>query len=139
ADGRLAVIDYKSGGGRIDPKPDWMRARPVGLQLPFYASVLAQEEVGVAALVLARLHARDVQVKGLADADYGFEGLAALSDWPAFEQYTWEQLMQEWRRVICQMADEYVAGNARNQTLHPDDIKYCDVLPFLRLNEEYAP
>src|SRR5690606_14770929 len=68
-DGRLAVIDYKSGGGRIDPTPDWMRERPVGLQLPFYASVLAQDDVRVAALVLARLHARDVQVKGLADAD----------------------------------------------------------------------
>lgn len=136
-DGRLAVIDYKSGGGRIDPRPDWMRERPVGLQLPFYASVLAQEDARVAALVLARLHARDVQVKGLADGDYGFDGLAALADWPAFADYTWEQLMNEWRRVICQMADEYVAGVARNQSLRPDDIQYCDVLPFLRLNEEY--
>src|SRR3546814_2928165 len=43
-DGRLALIDYKSGNGNIDPKPDWMRARPVGLQLPFYAAVLRSEE-----------------------------------------------------------------------------------------------
>ncbi len=136
-DGRLAVIDYKSGGGRIDPKPDWMRERPVGLQLPFYASVLAQKDARVAALVLARLHAREVEVKGLADADYGFDGLSALADWPAFAEYTWDQLMHAWRQVICQMADEYVAGVARNQSLRPDDIQYCDVLPFLRLNEEY--
>ncbi|NYT60088.1 PD-(D/E)XK nuclease family protein [Alcaligenaceae bacterium] len=137
ADGRLAVIDYKSGGGRIDPKPDWMRERPVGLQLPFYASVLAQDDARVAALVLARLHAREVQVKGLADADYGFDGLAALADWPAFAGYSWDELMGEWRRIICLMADEYAAGVARNHSLRPDDIQYCDVLPFLRLNEEY--
>ena len=136
-DGRLAIIDYKSGGGRLDPKTDWMRERPVGLQLPFYASVLAGEEARVAALVLARLHAREVEVKGLADADYGFEGLSSLADWPLFAGYTWDQLMNEWRRVICQMADEYAAGVARNDSLRPDDILYCDVLPFLRLNEEY--
>src|SRR3546814_18531984 len=46
-DGRLALIDYKSGNGNIDPKPDWMRARPVGLQLPFYAAVLADEHAEV--------------------------------------------------------------------------------------------
>ncbi len=137
ADGRLAVIDYKSGGGRLDPKSDWMRERPVGLQLPFYASVLAQDDARVAALVLARLHAREVQVKGLADADYGFEGLAGLSDWPAFAAYSWDQLMQQWRDVICLMADEYAAGVARNHSLRKDDIQYCDVLPLLRLNEEY--
>lgn len=137
-DGRLAVIDYKSGGGRLDPKPDWMRERPIGLQLPFYASVLASEDERVAALVLARLHAREVQVKGLADADYGFDGLAALSDWSMFAACSWDQLMGEWRRIICQMADEYAAGVARNQNLRPDDIQYCDVLPFLRLNEEYS-
>ncbi|AEC18628.1 hypothetical protein PT7_0088 [Pusillimonas sp. T7-7] len=137
-DGRLAVIDYKSGGGRLDPRPDWMRERPVGLQLPFYASVLAGEDARVAALVLARLHAREVQVKGLADADYGFDGLSALADWPMFADCTWEQLMGEWRRIICQMADEYAAGVARNHSLRPDDIQYCDVLPFLRLNEEYT-
>ncbi|NYT86332.1 PD-(D/E)XK nuclease family protein [Pollutimonas harenae] len=137
-DGRLAVIDYKSGGGRLDPKPDWMRERPVGLQLPFYASVLAAEDARVAALVLARLHAREVEVKGLADADYGFDGLSTLTDWSMFAGSTWEQLMSEWRRIICQMADEYAAGVARNHSLRPDDIQYCDVLPFLRLNEEYT-
>jgi hypothetical protein len=52
-DERLAVIDYKSGSGNIDPRSNWMRNRPVGLQLPFYAAVLAQEGPGVAALGLA--------------------------------------------------------------------------------------
>lgn len=136
ADGRLAVIDYKSGNGNIDPKSSWMRDRPVGLQLPFYAAVLAQEDARVAALVLVKLHAKKIEIKGLADAGYGLEGLAALQDWPEFAGYSWEQLMSQWRAVIEQLAQEYAAGVARNQVLSPDDLQYCDVLPFLRLTEE---
>lgn len=136
-DGRLAVIDYKAGDSDLDPRSDWMRLRPVGLQLPFYAAVLAGEDQTVAALVLARLHARETKVKGLVDGDYGLDGLSALQDWPAFADYTWSGLMAEWRRTIESLAEEYAAGIARNETLRPDDIKYCDVLPFLRLTEEY--
>src|SRR5690606_37185060 len=104
-DGCLAIIDYKSGGGRLDPRSDWMRERPVGLQLPFYASVLAAEHTRVTALILARLHSREVEGKGLAETDYGFEGLSALADWRRFEGYSWDQLMQAWRQVICRMSD----------------------------------
>jgi probable DNA repair protein len=136
-DGRLAVIDYKSGGGTIDPKSDWMRARPVSLQLPFYASVLAEHSSQVGALVLARLHAREVQVRGLEDGDYGFEGAAALDDWPAFKGRAWEEVMGQWRQTIEQLAQEYVDGVARNTYVRQDDLRYCDVRPFLRLTEEY--
>lgn len=136
-DGRLAVIDYKAGDSNIDPRSDWMRQRPVGLQLPFYASVLAGEDHAVAALVMVGLHAKAVNVKGLVDGDYGLEGLSAVNEWPAFADHSWDTLMAEWRRTIESLAQEYVAGVARNESLRPDDIKYCDVLPFLRLNEEY--
>ncbi len=136
-DGRLAVIDYKAGDASIDPKSDWMRPRPVGLQLPFYAAVLAGEDQPVAALVLARLHAREVKLKGLVDGDYGLDGLSAVREWPAFSDYTWDGLMAEWRRTIEGLANEYADGIARNQSLRADDMKYCDVLPFLRLTEEY--
>src|SRR3546814_4590265 len=89
-------------------------------------------------MVLARLYASEVRVKGLADADFGFDGLSAVADCPMFSDCTWEQLMGEWRRSICQIADEYAAGVARNHSLRPNDIQYCEVLPFLRLNEEYT-
>lgn len=136
ADGRVAVIDYKTGSGTIDPKSDWMRERPVGLQLPFYAAVLAEESSSVAALVLARLHARGVETKGLSDGDCGFSGAAALGDWPDFQHLTWEGLMAQWKDMIEKLADEYAQGVATNSSLRPDDLKYCDVLPFLRLNQE---
>jgi probable DNA repair protein len=136
-DGRLAVIDYKSGNGNIDPRSNWMRSRPVGLQLPFYAAVLAGERPGVGALILAKLHARNIEVKGLADEDVGLPGLASLAHWPAFVDYSWDRLMAEWRSTIEDLAREYASGVARNQSLRPDDIQYCDVSPFLRLTEDY--
>src|SRR5690606_222052 len=113
-DGRLAVIDYKSGSGNIDPKANWMRPRPVALQLPFYAAIVAQGEADVAALILARLHARNIEIKGLCDGDYGLDGVAALQDWPEFAGYQWPQLIAQWRTVIEQLAEEYCSGYARN-------------------------
>ncbi|NYT69129.1 PD-(D/E)XK nuclease family protein [Pusillimonas noertemannii] len=135
-DGRLAVIDYKTGGGKADPKSDWMRERPVGLQLPFYAAVLAEDQASVAALLLARLHARGIEVRGLADGDCGFAGPATLGEWADFQHLSWDALMSQWRMVIQRLADEYAQGIAANSVLRADDLAYCDVLPFLRLNEE---
>lgn len=135
-DGSLAVIDYKTGGGSIDPRPDWMRERPVGLQLPFYAAMLTDDSEQVGALLLARLHARGLEVKGLSDGDCGFSGPAVLSDWPDFQHLSWEGLMSRWRATIRQLADEYVQGVAVNSSLRIDDLSYCDALPFLRLNQE---
>ncbi|MDX3895951.1 PD-(D/E)XK nuclease family protein [Pusillimonas sp.] len=135
-DGRLAVIDYKTGGGKVDPKSDWMRERPVGLQLPFYAAVLAEGSASVSALLLARLHARGIEIRGLADGDCGFAGPAALSEWADFQHLSWDGLMAQWRTVIERLADEYAQGLATNIILRADDLAYCEVLPFLRLNEE---
>src|SRR5690606_13801900 len=118
-----------------DLRSDWMRDRPIGLQLPFYASVLAQDSNAVAALVLARLHAKGPESKGLADADCGLPGLVSQRQWPAFAEMSWEELMARWRHTIHQLAQEYIDGNATNQSLRADDIEYCDIQPFLRLNE----
>lgn len=136
ADGRVAIIDYKSGLGRLDPKGDWMRERPVGLQLPFYAAVLAERTGQVAALALARLHARKVEASGLADEGCGLPGLASPGDWPLYADRSWEQIMEGWRRAIEGLAGEYVAGRAVNDIRNPADLEYCDARPFLRLNED---
>ncbi|TAL81271.1 MAG: hypothetical protein EPN62_19220 [Candidimonas sp.] len=136
SDARLAIIDYKSGSGRIDPKASWMRRRPVDVQLPLYAAVLAGSDATVAALMLARLHAKQVEVKGLADGDYGFKGLDSPGDWPDFSAYSWAQVLEQWRDAIELLAQEYAAGVASNRIVQPADMDYCDVLPFLRLDEE---
>ena len=136
ADGRLMVIDYKTGSRLPNPASDWTRTRPVGLQLPFYASVLGtQADSPVSGLMLAQIHARNALVAGVADGDVGVEGVADYSEWPAFEGLGWEGVLARWKAAVEALADDYAAGVADNMALRHDDLKYCDALPFLRLEE----
>lgn len=133
ADGQLAIIDYKTGNGKPQPKADWLRERPIELQLPFYAAVTEADSASdrVGALVLARLHARECVVKGVAETDlYELPGLEMLPEWSS--------LLASWRAAINGLADEFIAGDARNVYATLKDLTYCDVMPFLRLNESIA-
>ncbi len=136
ASGERVIIDYKTGAGRLDPHADWVRQPPLNLQLPFYAAVLGGAAHDVQALALVRLHAREVSVSGLADADTGLEGLAGMANWKELEGMDWPTLMARWRRDIEGLAAAYASGWAANVTRHSVDLDYCDVLPFLRLHEE---
>lgn len=163
ADGRSLIVDYKTGMAPLRPQSDWSRARPVNLQLPFYAAVLADGEVvtaddvdagdvspahrapdDVAGLILAQIHARRIAVQGLADTDLGIEGVTTPAETEAFAGMTWAAILARWRDAIHALADEYAAGHAPNIVLRPDDLLYCDALPFLRLalddddHEEHA-
>jgi len=137
ADGRAVIVDYKTGSGRLKPESDWARPRPINLQLPFYASVLAADAPGleIAGLVLAQVHAREVAARGLADADLGLAGILSPQDVPAFQGAAWSAVLANWRTAIESLAAEYAAGVAANVAHAYDDLKYCDALPFLRLEE----
>ena len=130
-DGRLVLIDYKSGE-LTDPRADWLRPRPVNLQLPLYAVTSEAAGAEVAALALVRLHAAGVETKGV--ADNGLAGLPAPTDWTDGE-WGWPRLLDHWREALDVLAREYKAGVARNDFERQADLQYCDVLPFLRLNE----
>lgn len=135
ADGRNVIVDYKTGVAAAKPEPDWSRSRPVNVQLPFYASVLADAAGGeVAGLVLAQIHARQVAAQGLADEDLGMPGITLAADSKYFDGLSWPEIRQRWRSAIESLADEYVAGYAANVAYRRDDLKYCDALPFLRLH-----
>lgn len=137
ADGRLAVIDYKSGASAVDPRRNWMRERPIDLQLPFYAAVLNDSEPGVAALILAQLHARRTDTTGVSDGDCGLSGVAHFTSWGAFEGMSWDQVLKRWQQSIQALAEEFAQGYAANCSFDKNDLQYCDVVPFLRLTEEY--
>ncbi len=141
--GALVILDYKSGT-QLDIK-GWMRQRPVSLQLPFYAAVLADvQENGpatIGALVLARLNAREVGALGVGGEPIGLPGVQDLGSDPEpsrsrkpqpFTQMGWDDWLAHWQQSIARLADEFIAGRADNIALHPADLQYCDVLPFLR-------
>ena len=136
ADGRLAIMDYKTGAGAPDPRQSWIRERPVDLQLPFYAAVLNDDETGVAALIQAYLHSRKTDTAGISDGDCGLSGVAHFTSWDAFQGMSWSQVLRRWQHTIEIMANEFAQGYAGNVTVDKTDIMYCDVMPFLRLTEE---
>ncbi|MBC7202149.1 MAG: PD-(D/E)XK nuclease family protein [Pusillimonas sp.] len=143
-DGRWLVIDYKSGNGPVDPRSSWTRARPIDLQLPLYASVLQQEqtqsqEQTIAALVLAKLHARGNETRGLTDVEC-FPGVASVEKWvwSGTGEKTWDQVMADWRQAVSMLADEFIGGVAHNRVWSEQDLQYCDVKPFLRRFEGRA-
>jgi len=129
----ILIIDYKTGMGALRPQRDWLRTPPVNLQLPLYAALL--EEQDVAALVLLRLHARNVQALGLSGSDVGVSGITTLAACKSADT-DWRGLLLGWRQTLEALADDYAHGRAANITRQPDDLQYCDVLPFLRLNEQ---
>lgn len=137
-DGRAVIIDYKTGANAARPESDWARARPVNLQLPFYASVLAGDAPAtrVAGLLLAQIHARQVSAQGLAEEDLGIAGVTEAADSKAFGGRAWPDIVEHWRRAIEMLADEYATGHAANLSWRRDDLKYCDAGPFLRLDLE---
>jgi len=134
ADGGLAVIDYKTGAGSIMVRNDWMRDRPVNVQLPFYAAMLPHAQQQVVALMLVRLHARSIELRGLA-RNPAMKGVEVPAQWPLFAHMSWDEVMQHWHSAIHTVAREVADGMAANIVRRVADLQYCDVLPFLRLNE----
>lgn len=101
-DGRLAVIDYKSGRARsFDP----YEARPQQPQLPAYAAVLGER---VAAVLAVYLDGEAVQLKGLADRPDRLRGLSAAPK----DESQWRALQRRWSELIQSLAQEFVDGYA---------------------------
>lgn len=136
ADGRAVILDYKTGSGQARPESDWARARPINLQLPFYAAVLAGDapDTHVVGLLLGQIHARNVGAQGLAEEDLGMEGVHLAADSEAFAGRNWAEILAGWRAAIENLANEYARGHAPNVAWGRDDLKYCDAMPFLRLD-----
>ena len=131
AGGEQLLLDYKTGIGELRPDKDWLRPRPVNLQLPFYAAALHDEGRAVSGLAFVRLHARQVGLSGLAAPGMDIEGLTELET-----AQQWTAQIAQWKQAVEGLADEFLQGQAANQIWNRNDLLYCDVLPFLRLFQE---
>ena len=132
ADGRLAVIDYKTGGDAEIRA--WLEERPKLPQLPLYATALGADRVG--AVAFARVRTGDTGFAGLAEEAGAFPGLKApgTRGWPK-GLGTWQETLGEWRRRLVALAEEHAAGDAR---LAPDPrraCEYCHLEAVCRIGE----
>lgn len=147
-DERQIVIDYKSGAKLPDVLKDWRQRRLVSLQLPSYAALMMGDPVasdlqehgacasdGLAGFILVQLHSSRVAAIGLIDEDIGLPGPVGLVD-AKFTDTSWDETMQRLQKGMVALADEFLQGVATNQSYNKNDLKYCDVMPILRVYAE---
>lgn len=137
------IIDYKTGSTLPKVLNDWKTPRPLNLQVPAYAMMLAQTDATgvqslakVSGLVLAQLHSKETVVAGLIEHDcLGLKGAKTLAE-AKFKDASWQALLLRLQTTIETLAAEFVAGHALNQAWNKTDLEHCDVLPLLRLYKE---
>jgi len=138
-DGRLVVIDYKSG--RKVSVDSWSAQRISEPQLPIYAA-LAFPDRDVAVVALARVTRDDPVFLGVAAGDGLLPGVKALDQqrkhYAEGEFPDWQTLRRLWAERITELAREVRDGTAAVVFDHENDIRHCDVRPLLRVAERKA-
>ena len=138
-DGRLVVIDYKSG--RSVSADSWADARIGEPQLPIYAA-LAFPDRDLAAVALARVTRDEPGFLGVAQDDGllpELKSLAAQRRRYAEDEFPdWDALRSLWAERIREIAREVKDGTAAVVFDDEKQLAYCDVLPLLRLAERKA-
>ncbi|MCF8178345.1 MAG: PD-(D/E)XK nuclease family protein [Sulfuritalea sp.] len=138
-DGRLVVIDYKSG--RSVSVESWADARISEPQLPIYAA-LAFPDRAVAAAALARVTRDEPGFLGVAESAGLLPDVKSLDEQRkryAEEAFPdWDALRQHWARCLKEVAGEVKNGVAAVVFKDEQALAYCDVRPLLRVAERRA-
>lgn len=119
-DGRLVVIDYKSGAAQGF---DAYAERPPKPQLPAYAVAVGDQVAGVIAVHLGR----ELKLRGLVDRPGRVPGRGI--DAVTGGEHHWPPLLQHWRERLERLLCEFLEGRATVQP-QPGACEYCH-LPML--------
>jgi ATP-dependent helicase/nuclease subunit B len=103
SDGREIILDYKTG--QLKPR-GWDGERPDEPQLPLYCVTNAQPVAGAA---LALIRTGELRFRGLTGAGAALPAMAKMSIDPALP---FEAQLEEWRRVLEQLAANFRNGQA---------------------------
>lgn len=132
ADGKMLVIDYKSGKNSLS---QWLGARPAQPQLPLYG--LATD---VSGLAFAEVRSRESKLRGLGDFDE-FADIKSDIEKAVKRQSSasdWESLCAEWRESLEQLAIEFQRGEAEVDPL-ANACNYCGFEPLCRVELPAEP
>jgi len=107
-EGRLLVIDYKTGGKFGITK--WLGERPLEMQLPLYAAYGQAD--GIA---LYWLHARALSIAGMGADDWGINAGATRGRkaFQVMEVDAWQRQLEDWRATCERLIDEFRHGDCR--------------------------
>ncbi|WP_341939287.1 PD-(D/E)XK nuclease family protein [Marinimicrobium sp. C2-29] len=99
--GEQLLIDYKTGAD-LNPQ-QWLGERPDEPQLPLYAVTASDEVKGVA---FAQLNPKALQWIGLGELQSPLPGLKPADP-------DWAGQRADWQQVLEQLAEDFIAGDAR--------------------------
>jgi probable DNA repair protein len=138
ADGRLLVLDYKTGQAR---PAQWLGERPEAAQIPAYVVLTERARPGadVAAAAYGLVRAGDTRLDGLGEDDSAGPGIrpASAAVQGALAQVgSWAALKADWVRVVESLARGIAAGDARVDPARPPaTCRYCELGPVCRIEE----
>lgn len=138
-DGRLLVVDYKTGAPVSTAS--WAGERLLEPQLPLYAAVLTHPAGPVAGVAFAHVRLREPKWHGLGADNAVLPGLPSLAQTRVRQRYAaqglaeWHQVLWHWQQQLQVLAGEVLDGQAAVRVDDEDDLRHCEVLPLLRLDE----
>ena len=139
ADGRLLIIDYKTGAS-IDMR-NWASQRLTEPQLPIYAAIATPSEGEVAGVAFGQVHLSKLAFKGIGDGDKLLPGVEDLNNFRVRRLFDatsfpdWSSVLAHWDHAIHAIAEEVCHGDASVRFTNENDLLYCEVRPLLRLAE----
>jgi ATP-dependent helicase/nuclease subunit B len=132
-DGKLLVIDYKSGNA--DPN-QWDLPRPEDVQLPLYAGFALDKTEKLGGLVFAKIRAGELEFAGrIEDAKGTLRQKTSGNSNLVKKPLTLEQMI-EWKEYIEKCAKDLMTGCAEvDPRDYPETCKYCALKPMCRIEE----
>ena len=128
-DGRLVVIDYKTGKAKSF---DRLTERPPQPQLPAYAVAAGARTAAAVAVYLGR---EGVELRGAVDGD---EPLGRNAVYRRKDEPNWQQLMQRWPLQLHALVQEYLDGEAAVRP-QVDACEFCHLQVLCRIDTAAIP
>jgi probable DNA repair protein len=137
ADGKLLVIDYKTGD--VNPK-SWNPPRPDDVQLPLYAVFAPEVNENLGGLVFAKIRPEKREFAGCVE-DAKSNVLPKLRpNTILVKRPLTPELQSDWRKTIKQLARDFLAGRADvDPRLFPETCKNCGLQSLCRILENRQP
>jgi probable DNA repair protein len=135
ADGRLFLIDYKTGRHVPKPSQQWSGPQLRDIQLLAYAKVLQDGSRLPSAMGWYRLHSSGIELQGVADESLGLVQVQVLGDAP-WVQLGWSEQITHWGNILQTLGQAFAQGQTQNQFWRREDSTYCDIGALLRLHLE---
>ncbi|WP_291321061.1 PD-(D/E)XK nuclease family protein [Desulfonatronospira sp.] len=133
-DGRLVVIDYKSGRHAMS---EWFKKRPVEPQVPLYTLFCPEHVAGVYFGVVRKGECAFV---GLGQEDGIVPGCKGFASHKLTSHYQhWDELLQDWKKSLEKLAQEFMQGQARVDPESPNACRQCDLESICRIFETGQP